>query len=62
MLKCHSILPTRTSFFISIAGKIENVQEFKMKLFESLFIADDSHINIVWLHIIVFSEHDILHF
>ena len=43
MSKRHNILPTRTSFFISSAGKIENLQEFKVKLFESLF-TDDSHI------------------
>ena len=32
--KHHNILPTRTSFFISNAGKIEGVQEFKIKHFE----------------------------
>ena len=30
--KRHNILPTRTRFFISSAGNIENVQEFKIKL------------------------------
>ena len=34
MSKRHNILPTRTSLFISSAGKIESVQEFKIKLFE----------------------------
>ena len=34
MLKRHNILPTRARFFISSAGKIENVQEFNVKLFE----------------------------
>ena len=34
MLKRHNILPTRTSFFISSAGKTESVQEFKIKFFE----------------------------
>ena len=34
MSKRHNLLPTRTSSFISSAGKIENVQEFKVKLFE----------------------------
>ena len=29
-----NILPTRTSFFISSAGKSENAQGFKVKLFE----------------------------
>ena len=33
-LKRHKILPARTSFFISSAGKIESVQELKMKPFE----------------------------
>ena len=63
MLKRHNILPTRTSFFISSVGKIESVQEFKIKLFKSsYFIADDSHIKIEWLDIVVLSEDDILHY
>ena len=33
MSKRHNILPTITSFLISSAGKIERVQEFKMKTF-----------------------------
>ena len=34
MLKGHNILPTRISFFISSAGKIESVLEYKINLFE----------------------------
>ena len=34
MLKRHNTLPTRTTFFISSAGKSKIVQEFKLKLFE----------------------------
>ena len=34
MSKRHNILPTRTAFFISGAGKTESVREFKSKLFE----------------------------
>ena len=34
MSKRHNILPTRTSFFVSGAGKFERVQEFKMKNLE----------------------------
>ena len=37
MSKRHNILQTKTSSFISSAGKIESVQEFKIKLFELLF-------------------------
>ena len=62
MLKRHNILPTRTSFFISSAGKIESVKELKMKLFEySCFAADDSHVKIIWLYLVVLTEY-ILHF
>ena len=57
MLKRHNILPTRTSFFISSAGKIESVLELKINFSSSCFIADDSHVKIVWLHVAVFSEH-----
>ena len=32
--KRHNMVPTRTSFFTSSAGKIKSVQEFKSKLFE----------------------------
>ena len=61
MSKLRNILPIRTSFFISSARKIENMQEFKMKLFEQLF-TDDSHIKIVWLYVVVFTVSDLLHF
>ena len=62
MLMPHNTIPTRTSFFVSSAGKVESLQVFKIKLFGcSYFIAYDSHVKIVWLHVVVFSEHDILH-
>ena len=62
MYKRHSTLPTRTSFFISSAGEVESVQEFKMKFFEySCFAADDSHVKIIWLYLVVLTEY-ILHF
>ena len=63
MSKHDNTLPTKTSFFISSARKIESPQEFKINLFaSSCFTADDSYIKIIWLHVVVFSEHDILHF
>ena len=34
MLKRKNVLLTKPSFFLSSAGKIESVQEFKIKLFE----------------------------
>ena len=38
MSKRHNILPTRTGFFISSAGKIESVQEFKVKLWVAVLL------------------------
>ena len=61
MPKRHNILPTRSSFFISSVGKIESVQEFKINFSSSFFIVDDSHVKTVWLHVLIFSEHDISH-
>ena len=42
--------------------KLKARRSWKLNFSSSCFIADDSHIKIVWLHIVVFSEHDILHF
>ena len=62
MLKRHNILPTRTKIFISIAGKLKACRSSKLNFSSSCFIADDSHIKTEWLHEVVFSEHDMLHF
>ena len=57
MLTRHNTLSTRTSFIIQGAGKLESVQKFKMKLLaSSCFIADESLVKIVWLHVAVFSQ------
>ena len=63
MSKCHNILSTRTSFFISNAGKVEIVQELKMKFFEQLFYCGwQLYKRYRYSHIIVLNERDILHF
>ena len=61
MSKCHKILVARTTFF-SGAGEIENVQELKLSFQSNCLIADDSQVKIVWLKVVVFSEHDIFYF
>ena len=60
--KRHNILPTRTTFFIPDAGKLKACGSSKLNFSSNCFIVDDSHVKIVWLHAVVFSEHDILHF
>ena len=56
------MLPTRTSIFTSSAGKTYSVQSLKPNFLRNYFIVDDSHAKIVLLHVVVFSEHDILYF
>ena len=34
----------------------------KLKFLRSCFIADDSHVKVPWLYVVVFSEHDVLYF
>ena len=60
MSKRENILPTRGNFFISSTGKLKACRSSKLNFSSSCFIADDSHVKIVWLHVVVFSEHDIL--
>ena len=59
MSKCHNILPTITSSFISSAGMTERVNEFRMKLFAWLFLCRWQS---CMLHVAVFTKHDILNF
>ena len=58
----RNVLPTRTSFFISIAKKLKAWRSSKLNFSSTCVIADDSHVKIVWLHVAVFSEHDTLQF
>ena len=60
MSKRENISPTRGNFFISSTGKLKAYRSSKLNFSSSCFIADDSHVKIVWLHVVVFSEHDIL--
>ena len=45
-----------------VQEKLKACRSSKLNFSSSCFIADDSHIKIVWLRTVVFSEHDILHF
>ena len=63
MSKRHNV------FYRQVLGSLFKVQEklkscrnSKLNFSSSCFIVDDSHVKSVWLHAVVFSEHDILHF
>ena len=45
-----------------VQEKLKTCRSSKLNFSSSCFIADDSHVKTVWLHVVVFSKHDILHF
>ena len=45
-----------------VQEKLKACRSSKLNFSSSCFIADDSHVKIVWQHVVVFSVHDILHF
>ena len=48
--------------FFQVQEKLKGCRSLKLNFSSSCFITDDSHVKIVWLRVVVFSEHDILHF
>ena len=58
---CRNVTIFYRQELLLYTGKIENVQELKVKLFE-LLLTDCSHTKIIWLHVVVFKEHDLLQF
>ena len=45
-----------------VQEKLEACRNSKLNFSSSCFTINDNHVKIVWLHIVVSSEHDILHF
>ena len=45
-----------------VQEKLKACRSSKLNFSSSSFIADGSRVKIVWLHVVVFGEHDILHF
>ena len=45
-----------------VQEKLKACKNSKLNFSSSCFNANDSHVKIVWLHIVVFSEHELLHF
>ena len=50
------------AFLLHVQGKLNACRSSKLNFSSSCFITDDSHVKIVWLHVAVFSEHDLLDF
>ena len=45
-----------------VQEKLKVCRNSKLNFSSNCFIADESHVKTVWLHVAVFSEHDILDF
>ena len=45
-----------------VQEKVKACRSSKLNFSSSCFIADDSHVKTVLLHVVVFREHDIFHF
>ena len=45
-----------------VQKKLKVCRSSKLNFSSNCFLADYSHIKLVWLHLAAFSEHDILHF
>ena len=45
-----------------VQQKLEEWRSSKLNFSRSYFVANDSHVKVVWLHVAVFSEHEILQF
>ena len=62
MWKCFNILPARLASLLQVQEKFRKCRNSKLNFSSSCFIVDDNNVKIVWLHVVVFSEYDILHF
>ena len=69
IIQVWNIMSKRTIFYRQKLVSLFQVQE-KLRAFRSLtlnfssscLIVDDSHVKHLWLHVVVFSKHDILNF
>ena len=50
------------AFLFQVPEKLKARRISKLNYSSICSIASDSHVKIVWLHVVVFSEHDILYF
>ena len=50
------------AFLFQVPENLKACRSSNLKFSNSCFIADDSHVKVVWLHAVVSSKHDILHF
>ena len=47
---------------VQVQENMEECRNSKWNFSSSCFIADDSHIKVIWLYVVVFSQHCFLHF
>ena len=52
----------KLAFLFQMQEKLKVHRSSELNFLRSSFIAYDSHVRIIWLHAVVFSRYDILHF
>ena len=62
MSKRHIIFRQELASSFQVQEKLKACRSSKLNFSSSCFIADDSHVKVVWLHVAVLNKHDILHF
>ena len=50
------------AFYFKCRKKLKVCRSSKLNFLSGCFVADDSHLKIVWLHVVALDEHNILHF
>ena len=62
MSKRDNIYRQEIASLFQVQEKLKACRISKLNFSSSCSTADDSYVKIVWLHVVVFSEHDILYF
>ena len=55
--KCHNILPTKLASLFQVQKKLKACKNSKWNFSSSSFNADDRHVKIVWLQVVISNEH-----
>ena len=61
MSKRHNIYRQELACMFQVQEKLKACKNSKLNFSSSCFTANDNHEKIIWLHVVVFSQHDILH-
>ena len=64
-IKCRNVTifyQQERASLVQVQEKLKACRSSKLNISSSCFIADDNYVKTLWLHVLVFSKHGILHF